>query len=370
MSNYRAWVPNKTGLLSFSQIGNLSSTQIECAEAISQKKWIEYFCVERRTRKLDDSLFGYKYKLEGLLPGRKDTFFVLNSKCKSKGRSSRFLTGSITAYYGVHKPKVEKSIDLNSLKKLFSVNFCLSRTGECRLFNCNITDELLNHRENSNESFNLNQNSEGYLVSQAYMFLRDVTHRHKHHDPKSDTFLDIVPYSKNWKKRIAYRLGKKVIKQPLRNKPDTMQEALGILAYLRSFQSTFGVSVYTPDHLDSTKESLNAEYNKTVALLTNRRWVWGITLAGFYYWITKLINWEIGKWDIQNFLAAVGFSLLLLLALQQTNILDIRLKRWAIETFKILSFAKVRAAVLFVFIIAGSSLMIFEIAKKISELNL
>lgn len=266
---------------------------------------------------------------------------MMSAECRRRQTSSEYLTGKISCRFGNVNAK---NIDnfTASTEHVFEVTFRLKRNGMCGFKNIVISDSLITF-EGARKHF------EEYLVSQSYMFLRDMVHRHKHHDPKSDTFLDLKTVTHNprpltaIKNSISYDLGKMVITQPLKDEPETIQNSLGILAYLNSFQNSVGVTTYDETHSATIKASLNAEYSKINMRLTGLRWACGVIL-GFMYFLSKTGPTSIGQPNEWTQFDAVFLSLtvgIILYMGQITKVYDLRKSAWSMELTRAFLYYKI-----------------------------
>lgn len=82
---------------------------------------------------------------------------------------------------------------------------------------------------------------EGRNASQAFFFLRDITHLHKHHAPTSDTILDVTSLDDGldaWKRETLYSLYRWVIHRKRDQSLDELLNCKGVLAYARAFEET------------------------------------------------------------------------------------------------------------------------------------
>ena len=232
IETFVGWVPSVTGRLSFSQIGNLSDSGVSFAEAYYDEYSGYVFCIQDRTKILDDSIYGIFSAVSKLFNAR--TVFELDAIAPAVGDEFPELIGTIRCHGGRTITKAsltDKSI--LSEKELFKVRFKLKRCGQVRLFGIEFTDLVLNYGK-------FTTSDKSYLYAQCYIFLKDMVHRHRHHDSADDTFVEMRRYNRGWKKGIAFQLMRRIIKRPIKNDPESFQEALGVLAYLKSFQSHFG----------------------------------------------------------------------------------------------------------------------------------
>lgn len=338
MTAYWGWVPNKTGAISFTQIGSQCGLDLLYDKVRETPDACHVVCVQNRTLKLDDSLFDWRSRLNNSLLNKEDTNFILSAQCRKRIGSSPHLTGRIICKFGkIRKDSIDR--DLTQNEQVFEVTFRLKRNGMCGLTNLVVSENTTYHGED-------HEHFKEYLISQSYMFLRDMVHRHKHHDPKSDTFLDIRKATNepgamtSLKKHISYNLGKMVIKQPTKSEPDTIQNSLGILAYLSSYQNSFNVSTYPDGHMGATKASLDAEYSRVSMSLTSLRWGCSVAL-GFYYFISKLLTWSpLSCWNIWNIVYLSFLVAMLLYMGQITKVFDLRKNRFSMELLRVLPYFK------------------------------
>lgn len=116
-----------------------------------------------------------------------------------------------------------------------SVDFALMRTGEIRLWYGQDYDDL------SESDYVL-------AAKQAYFFIKDMAHRHVHHDPASDQITPLVKYEMleakpekadtDWRRRTLWNLAREAERQGKLPRLDKQRQALGILAFADAFQKT------------------------------------------------------------------------------------------------------------------------------------
>jgi|GEM_PF-2644020 len=74
------------------------------------------------------------------------------------------------------------------------------------------------------------------VISQSFYFLRDIVHEHQHHDPKTDTILDIYPFEcRDWHLQVLYKLYGQVIQYKRFKTLKTLTRARGVLTYANAF---------------------------------------------------------------------------------------------------------------------------------------
>ena len=318
MTSYKAWIPTNTGMLSFSQAGkqyhNKKNLYVKNCVVRDCRK---IFCIEKRTLKLDDSVFKFLTKFQTRTKDE-ETYFSLRADSKNRNANAHYLTGVISCKYGY--VDIEEFIGMyDEAHPVFRVKFCLTREGRCKIYDFKGAPNL--------EAEGDNEGMQEYLCSQAYMFLRDMLHRHKHHHHSSDTFIDIKPNDRRWKKLIAYDLGKHVIKQPIRDKTHTYQDALGIISYLDSFQTIFlkeeSDKVYSDQHIVATQKSLEAEYNKITKRHSDLRWFFGIIMTIYVLAYSKLTK-DVEFLTLKPLIGFCVLVLLFLFAAERSGFSDIR----------------------------------------------
>lgn len=78
------------------------------------------------------------------------------------------------------------------------------------------------------------------IAKQIYYFIKDISHRHYHHDHTSDNLLPIAETHRyddeNWRRETLWALARAVLETRRRNHLPGHKSALGILAYAEAFQ--------------------------------------------------------------------------------------------------------------------------------------
>jgi hypothetical protein len=92
------------------------------------------------------------------------------------------------------------------------------------------------------------------FASQAYYFVKDVVHRHYHHDPKADNLLPVKRTTGDtdevWRRETLWSLTRAVLEKRRVNNLPGYQSALGILAYADAFQSLLARIKRSPNDPD------------------------------------------------------------------------------------------------------------------------
>ncbi|WP_162801424.1 hypothetical protein [Azospirillum brasilense] len=128
------------------------------------------------------------------------------------------------------------------------------------------------------------------MAAQLFFFLRDIGHRHQHHDPKTDTISDLHRVQKNdddftWRLNTLYSMYRKVIDLKRAPHSDTLANAMGVIAYAETFEKicreelgevkskdlpTY-YSTQTKDSITAAKSALELSYAEYVRKRDGRR---------------------------------------------------------------------------------------------------
>lgn len=136
--------------------------------------------------------------------------------------------------------KTIRSIGLGVL----TVNFALMRTGETRIWFHEEYDQF-------------SQDDHYQIARQAYFFIKDMSHRHVHHDKLDDQITPLVPFRNTtpderldseveWRRETLWSLSRYADKRMGSDKLNHLREALGTLAYADAFQKTLLQHVRNP----------------------------------------------------------------------------------------------------------------------------
>lgn len=284
--SFRAWVPCITGNLSFSQIGRIGFPKATRSIHTNFDDCCYVDCAEIRTSRLDDSLFMLRSR-----PARKahkNVVFSLIGSARKLSNNQPYLRGTVFCHIGHYTPGDVKDGTHRYKQYAFKCDFILSRSGKLTLCNMNIGPRL---RQSVSQNGTL---AVEYLFRQTYFFIKDMVHRHRHHRVTDDTFIECSLGASGYTNRIAYQLAKRVIRRPIDKESNTYQSALGILAYLQSYQSVSGSKVYSDINLQTTKSSLQAEYNNVRASIENRKWMGAAIVSIYTYINSKASFWKDG----------------------------------------------------------------------------
>jgi hypothetical protein len=315
MAIYKAWIPTVSGRLSFAAIGYTQHPKKSVAVNVSDGKRHAFLVSQRRD--CSDSIIPLKKILDPILfnqNGDFDFVFLGTSEYDQTTQKHDTITGrvlifrhtdwkkSISAKFADKQIQLRKFRDHLNLQpltdffmaglgeveeiltshSLFNIEIELMRTGELTLQNHNkltisetappVNSDILGQEE-SDRILKL-------LVSQCYFFIRDISHNHQHHDPKTDTIIDVQRVekstSKNWCEPILYSLYRKLIEFKRKPTEENIYSARGILAYAMAFRGIFkklGVkdSLLPEFEIDALSQSIDAATAKQIYIKSVQR---------------------------------------------------------------------------------------------------
>lgn len=267
-AKFRGWLPNVTGNLSFSLIGGLSQpSPCELVNVISDGRRV-VACSQ--TRNLSDNLITKKVEL----PGKEvhSFHFTLLSRTGFHDHSDvDCLAGWVFIHIG-HALEVKAAKDeilaghrtivremLDSC--LFGIHFRLYRDGRCAV----VVPPSLRNQDVEYGAYIPLSGDEALrpLAAQCFYFLRDITHRHQHHSPHSDTLTSVwsAEDGVRWVRETLYELFRRVIISRRIRSPKAQEDALGILAYIGTFEEKIAVKQRAALAKQGKDEGLIPKYN-------------------------------------------------------------------------------------------------------------
>jgi hypothetical protein len=244
MGKFRAWVPNATGNLSFSLIGQVGQPS-PCEDANFVSRGRRLVVVKQRRNLSDNLLFKY---LQTPWTGAHELDFTIAARTGNKsGDTYGVLHGWI--FIHEHCPAELRFLDKDSLcvrtlnsslvsSADFGVAFRLDRTGRMTLkIPGRFQDQLV---EYGDREVLTGGEALRPLAAQCFYFLRDITHLHQHHSADSDTLTTVWPTDdeSRWIRETLYELYRRVLMLRRQQSPRGQEDALGILAYIASFEET------------------------------------------------------------------------------------------------------------------------------------
>jgi hypothetical protein len=139
--------------------------------------------------------------------------------------------------------------DLPSMSA-FNAKFCVSRTGISEIhLDDNMTVNMNAPRIPSTQP--RRDHIRHILAAQIFFFLRDIGHRHQHHDPNTDTIVDLWPDNPNdpfeWKLQTLYSLYRKVISYKRLRERGSFASSIGVIAYADTFRAIIERDASSPE---------------------------------------------------------------------------------------------------------------------------
>lgn len=113
----------------------------------------------------------------------------------------------------------------------------------------------------------LDQSAQRYFCNQAYFFLKDISHNHRHHHAKADTITAayVDDEERSWVRETQYGIHRRVVKIRRSKSPQSLYDALGLMAYMKSFKAVVeelprdaGKQYVEQYNLDETEDSIKA----------------------------------------------------------------------------------------------------------------
>jgi hypothetical protein len=78
------------------------------------------------------------------------------------------------------------------------------------------------------------------LAAQIFFFLKNIGHHHQHHDPSTDTIVDLYRYSEtddiNWRRNVLYSMYRAVIERKRIWHSTSFNDCIGVIAYAETFR--------------------------------------------------------------------------------------------------------------------------------------
>jgi hypothetical protein len=162
--------------------------------------------------------------------------------------------------------------------KIGTIEFALLRTGEVRFW---IIDATPFDAETDEEA----------SIKIAYLFLKDVAHRHAHHHHSQDSLLPLTRvdggHEIEWQRQSIWALSRSIEDNLRRGKRKALRAALGMMPYAENFHqlhSNLVRSAKGKDGFEKTDELDHYSYESlrksvTVQLETRSWWLAGMTAA-------------------------------------------------------------------------------------------
>lgn len=222
----------------------------------------------------------------------KGKIYIYLSKGTWRAKADKTLNRSIKSLNSVRlSTQVDRdtiiSKEFSDSKNLFEnthdigVRFLIERTGEVYF-----TKPIFRDKQIANISIE-HAKSEGYdlihwVANQAFFFLRDISHRHQHHSPSSDTIMTLQIRDPadlaGWRRNIIYSLQYYIIRTKRFYDNISLARAMGLLGYCASFYEISNrrlkrqnISEELPRYNDNALiQSLSARLHEATATVQHR----------------------------------------------------------------------------------------------------
>jgi hypothetical protein len=297
-THYRGWIPTITGQLSFSHFGKC---EVYATRSVNRADPNKRFLVSSQQRSTWDVLVPFRRHLGEFFTGLKGQLhFVCYAETKPTadpadnqgmlvGRVFIIQTGA--RWDQAVSPELDRTVDelnayaysatavpiaehfdhrLATLDAICTVNcafqgsFHLKRSGVIDVF----IDEHVKTAPDAPrfpEDELPRRHVRHILAAQLFSFIRDIGHQHQHHNPKTDTIVDLYEFPDGddltWRKHTLYGIYRRIISYKRRAVVDHQLMSLGLLAYAKAFRNVCaaekidGLPQYNDDE---TRESIMA----------------------------------------------------------------------------------------------------------------
>lgn len=266
---FRSWLPTVSGRLSFSSFGH--STHPNPTRYVNRGTTAERFLVCSQRRVGIDAVLPFPNLLSKTLWDR-DGDLIYVALCKSDtlgARQQEALVGHVyilqNAAWGQGEQPVSALMKLldryseadagsslgqyiqpewdhcnRELDRLcaFHVGVEVCRSGKTTI---DVADADLSHA--TRPSLGTNAGAQAHfahrLAAQIFYFLRDLGHHHQHHDPSTDTIVDLFPFDGkddlSWRQQVLYNIYRTIIQYKRNPRNRQFHASLGLLAYASTF---------------------------------------------------------------------------------------------------------------------------------------
>lgn len=266
---YIGWIPNVAGRLSFSHIG-ASDFPARC-ERENTGNSLGRRIVATQRRRLSDwllpnwyfqFLYGFSADWRFVLVGGtaadpadqiarlEGEIFAIEAQDWDKLVHDEILGETfslrerfqkeLTAWARLERPSPhadlipEQPTELLRAYSLFTFRFGLRRSGILWLTLNSLASDLTFAEDYEAEEHRPSESDVRYLANQAFFFLKDISHTHRHHPPGSDTITEVgrIDRRGTWAIDTHYRIHRKVVEMRRSRDPKVLYQASGMLAYL------------------------------------------------------------------------------------------------------------------------------------------
>ncbi|MDV7338182.1 hypothetical protein RYZ26_01150 [Terasakiella sp. A23] len=281
---YKSWVPNVTNQLSFSAIGDTKHPSQSVHQNKSTKdkrfiivyqerdtldmmlpfrtRWAKLFgidgqmwfgCLAQAVAEGDDNqayLEGHLFIWHNKKLWRTNalkTFTTLYSELRSRDD----LTDDDIRYLRTEFNKASDNLPATSS---FTAKFKLQRNGEI-IITHDDSETLGGTAPNLGQDTPKKEAKILEICSQLFFFVKDISHEHQHHNPTTDTIIDLHKDDNDneWCSQVLFALYRKIIRFKRNKTPDAIVKSLGTLAYATSFKKICKKKqINIPDHCDDS----------------------------------------------------------------------------------------------------------------------
>lgn len=395
---YKGWIPTVTGRLSFDFFGDSDCPSEAISQNVSDSE--SRYVIIYQKRSLSDATLPFKHRATQFFFRHQSVFWFVCLGFSSEhqppsplplspsppepplaGRLYIFSTNShwtntvereIASVQDLlercSKPRIliEKKLHAHfdvEYKKLleflcehaiFCADYNLSRTGVLNLNADASLTKNINAPKFPSEP-NAHKHLQHIVCSQLFFFLRDIGHRHQHHYPTTDTIIDLYPSTADdttWRRETLRSLCRKAVEFKRSKRYELYSAALGVLAYIKSFQhinniETNGQKVLPGFNVISLEKGINAAIhsynyysnqkhakNDKIRNLTIASFGFFLSFVGLYkltnindVYVTpetkEFVRYHIG-YILNHPLTTLSFAIVIFLLLSlSTNIIDI-----------------------------------------------
>lgn len=198
--------------------------------------------------------------------------------------NAKRITRELIGSHGKHPLPEKYNCRMEALIRIFEakrlqfthIHFALIRTGEARFW------------VEENVPFE-NDRSRDAAIKSAYLFLKDVTHRHVHHHHSQDSLLPLVRIRPGgeieWQRQTIWALSRSIEDNIRRCRRKTLRGALGMIPFAENFHALYSGLMRSPDGRDGFKPVNNLDHysyealrkSVTIQLETRSWWLAGMT---------------------------------------------------------------------------------------------
>jgi len=308
---FKGWIPNVAGRLSFKNIGNTNYPR-KCLNLNEEDDEGRYLlCLQQRTLKDSPVARWYFQLVTGKQP---DWYFVFLAESKAidadrvaslEGHVFAFLReqwfGQIHGQEHIDIEKTPHMVVRNLLASLHneatvkqverslfrdevgplalelqkmcavSAKCVIGRDGVVTLNPNQISANVLTKPldESQKAPIKIEGKELQYYMNQLYFFIKDISHRHRHHPDRSDNIINLrgIDEFDSWARECHYSIHRKVVELRRSRDPMLLYNALGMIAYIKSFGKIIknggfaaeAETIYDGYQYDSIENSLKAE---------------------------------------------------------------------------------------------------------------